>query len=89
MEAFKYTFSTPGAFTAAINYHRNAFRSTGRALRRSNDKVEKPILLIWVRTLDDHIYSTVDPGSLTVCILEMSVTKNYMLSLKIQKCCYC
>jgi len=31
--------------------------------------------------VDDHNYSTVDPGSLvafTVCILEMSVTKNYM-----------
>ncbi|XP_065906176.1 epoxide hydrolase 4-like [Dysidea avara] len=47
MEAFKYTFSKPGAFTAAINYHRNAFKSTGRAFRRSSDKVEKPVLLIW------------------------------------------
>ena len=49
MEAFKYTFSKPGALTAALNYHRNAFKSTGRTLPRSSDKVEKPILMIWVR----------------------------------------
>jgi len=51
MEAFKYTFSKPGALTAALNYHRNAFKSTGRTLPRSSDKVEKPILMIWVRIL--------------------------------------
>ena len=48
MEAFKYTFSQPGAFTAAINYHRNGFNSSVKEVNSNSPKIEKPILLIWV-----------------------------------------
>ena len=48
MEAFKYTFSQPGAFTAAMNYHRNAFNSAMKVAHSNSAKIEKPILLIWV-----------------------------------------
>ncbi|XP_065906177.1 epoxide hydrolase 4-like [Dysidea avara] len=47
METFKYTFSKPGACTAALNYYRMVFKTRARTAHRSNDKIEKPILLIW------------------------------------------
>ena len=48
MEAFKYTFSQPGAFTAAINYHQNGFNSSIKEVNSDHPKIEKQILLIWV-----------------------------------------
>lgn len=45
LEAFKYNFSQPGACTAAINYYRNLFSD---ARPRHTEKIEKPVLVIWV-----------------------------------------
>ena len=53
METFKYTFSKPGACTAALNYYRMVFKTRARTAHRSNDKIEKPILLIWVSVSDN------------------------------------
>ena len=47
MEAFLYTFSQPGACRAAMNYYRNMFKVRDKK-GQLRDKVEKPILLIWV-----------------------------------------
>ena len=54
MEAFKYTFSQPGAFTAALNYHRNGFSAAIKEATSNTAKIEKPILLIWVSASHDH-----------------------------------
>ena len=48
MEAFKYTFSKPGACRAAVNYYRMLPKSRRKALHHSIGKIEKPVLLIWV-----------------------------------------
>ena len=49
MEAFKYNFSQPGACSAAVNYYRHLFRNPPRP--RHNEKIEKPVLVIWVCTM--------------------------------------
>ena len=46
IEAFKYTFSQPGACTAAVNYYRNLSLTSSRP--RHNVKIETPVLIIWV-----------------------------------------
>ena len=48
MEAFKYTFSKPGACRAAVNYYRMLPKSRRKASHHSIGEIEKPVLLIWV-----------------------------------------
>ena len=49
MEAYKYTYSQPGALTAYVNYYRAMFTQK-RAKRSSQKMIETPTLLIWVYT---------------------------------------
>lgn len=44
VEAYKYTFSQPGAFTGPINYYRAAFSSSSRPCKT---KIKMPTLVIW------------------------------------------
>lgn len=46
MEAYKYTFSQPGALTPPINYYRNLL--TQKPLKRAAQKIAVPALFIWV-----------------------------------------
>ena len=47
MEAYKYVFSQPWALTAAFNYFRCIFKP--RKMEKSTQKIEVPILIIWVK----------------------------------------
>ena len=47
MEAYVYTFSQPGALTAALNYYRCMFKNL-KNMKRSSKLLEMPILVIWV-----------------------------------------
>ncbi len=46
MEAYKYVFSQPGALTGPFNYFRCIFKP--RKMEKSTQKIEVPILIIWV-----------------------------------------
>ena len=46
IEAYKYTFSQPGAFTPPLNYYRAIMRNPARSPK--SDPIEVPCLLIWV-----------------------------------------
>ena len=48
VEAYKYVFSQPGAITAPLNYYRCLFKQ--RKVKKSAQKFEMPILIIWVIT---------------------------------------
>ena len=52
IEAYKYVFSQPGAFTPPINY----YRAMMRYLEKPNsDPINVPTLLIWVSTNYSHV----------------------------------
>jgi len=68
MEAFKYTFSKPGACNAAINYYRMAPKSRTKGPRHSIGKIEKPVLLIWVSVpIDNQAVSPVSTQNALSC----------------------
>lgn len=48
IEAYKYTFSRPGALTAALNYYRSMFSGTSHLKKQSRQLIEVPTLIIWV-----------------------------------------
>ena len=48
VEAYKYTFSQPGALTAALNYYRCIFQQRREARRAPMKNIEVPTLIIWV-----------------------------------------
>ena len=48
IEAYKYTFSQPGALTAAINYHRCIFSQVFNQRVQPRQLIEVPSLIIWV-----------------------------------------
>ena len=50
IEAYIYTFSQPGALTAALNYYRCIFKRP-KNMKRSSKLLEMPILVIWVSTV--------------------------------------
>ena len=47
VEAFKYTFSQPGAITPTINYHRSMFSYRKKTETPSKKTVQVPTLVIW------------------------------------------
>ncbi|CAI8050545.1 Epoxide hydrolase 4, partial [Geodia barretti] len=49
VEAYKYTFSRPGALTGPINYYRAMFSSPKDSLPRDKWTISVPTLIIWVR----------------------------------------
>ena len=51
VEAYKYVFSQPGALTAPLNYYRCMFKQRKKRMeaKQSSQKIEVPILIIWVK----------------------------------------
>ena len=49
VEAYKYSFSRPGALTGPINYYRAMFSSPKDSLPREKWTISVPTLIIWVR----------------------------------------
>ena len=49
VEAYKYTFSRPGALTGPINYYRAMFSSPKDSLPREKWTISVQTLIIWVR----------------------------------------
>lgn len=47
VEAYKYTFGKPGAFTPPVNYYRNTLSLTGEVAGKTSEKVKVPVLIIW------------------------------------------
>jgi hypothetical protein len=55
VEAYKYVFSQPGAITAPLNYYRCIFKNRNRT-KKSTQKIEVPILIIWVTYMCNVCY---------------------------------
>ena len=53
IEAYKYVFSQPGAFTPPINYYRAMMRYPEKP--PNSDHINVPTLLIWVSTNYSHV----------------------------------
>ena len=48
MEAYKFTFSQPGALTPPINYIRNVFSAVSKGKTQAPRTIDIPVLLLWV-----------------------------------------
>ena len=48
MEAYKFMFGQPNGLTCPINYYRNMLSSSGMRSKEEGEKIEVPVLLIWV-----------------------------------------
>ena len=60
MEAYKFTFSQPGALTPPINYYRNIFNRVQKDKTSAPRTIDIPVLLIWVSgTIIQLTYSNI------------------------------
>ena len=48
VEAYKYTFSKPGALTAPLNYYRALFNTRCSLSSTTRKTIDVPTLIIWV-----------------------------------------
>ena len=56
VEAYKYTFSQPGALTAALNYYRCMLQQRREAAKAPLKKtIDVPTLIIWVGNLTANL----------------------------------